>query len=159
MKLSKTMAAFLIASCLFQVNAQSKTQDGLKLVTAGDTVSFDVELDKAPQISGGQVAVLVCPINTSVNPFLPGEATSSGAQFSRVSSTSMIANQGQYSLSVQIPGDAPDAVWQAFFSYALPNGNFRELHHTEVEFRVLHRKYPELPQRLKIASTTVHPTP
>jgi hypothetical protein len=153
MKLSKTMASCLLASCLFQVNAQSQTQQGLKTVTAGDTISFDVGLDKAPQVSGGQFAVLVCPIN----PSLHDEATSSGAQFSRVSSTSIIANQGQYSLSVQIPGDAPDAVWEAFFSYALPNGNFRELHHAEVEFRVQHRKYPELPHRLDIASITVHP--
>jgi hypothetical protein len=153
MKLSKTMASFLFASCLLQVNAQSQTQHGLNTVTAGDTVSFDVGLDKAPQVSGGQLAVLVCPIN----PALHDEA--SGPQFSRVSSTSMIANQGQYSLSVQIPGDAPDAVWGAFFSFALPNGNSRELHHTRVEFRVQHRKYPELPERLEIASITVHPMP
>jgi|HubBroStandDraft_6_1064221.scaffolds.fasta_scaffold419470_2 hypothetical protein len=142
-----SLTALVFASCLLQLNAAPKHSAGLKVVTAGDAITFNLSLDTIPGFSGGRVAVLVCPINERV----PDEATSSGAQFSRASSAITNEGQGNYDLSVQIPGDAPDGVWEAFFSFALPNGNYRELRHARTEFKVQRRKYAQAPRAAEIA--------
>ena len=147
MKPSVTAIAFLFASCLLQSNAAPKHSDELKVMMAGDTITFNVKLVIPPSFSGGRVAVLVCPINEN----LPEEATSNGAHFSRVSSAVINADQQRYDLSVQIPGDAPDGVWEAFFSFALPNGNYEELRHPRTEFKVQRRKYAQVPRSAEIA--------
>lgn len=146
MKPFVTLVALLFSACFFQLNAAPNGSDELKVVTAGDTITFDLSLDPVPDFSGGRVAVLVCPIDEAV----PDEATSGGAQFSRVSSTLINANQGKYDVSVQIPGDAPDGVWGAFFSFALPNGNYRELHHVRTKFKVQRRRYSNVPRIAEI---------
>jgi hypothetical protein len=145
-KPSVTTVAFLFASCLLQLNAAPKHSDELKVVMAGDTITFNMKLVIVPGFSGGRVAVLVCPINER----LPEEATSSGAQFSRASSAVINADQQRYDLSVQIPGDAPDGVWEAFFSLALPNGNYEELRHPRTEFKVQRRRYAQVPRSAEI---------
>jgi hypothetical protein len=138
--------ALVVAAFLFQANAQSKPQNASKTVTAGDLITFDVELNQIPQFSGGRVAVMVCPINAN----LPDEAAPNGVFFSRVSSTETIPNQKKYVVTVQIPGDAPDGVWQAFFSFALPNGSYTELRHARVVFQVRRQEYSGVPLRAEI---------
>jgi hypothetical protein len=93
------------------------------------------------------VAVLVCPIEENV----PDQATSNGTQFSRVSSAIINANQEEYDLSVLIPGDATDATWGAFFSFALPNDNSRELRHAPTEFKVQRRTYSRVPRSVEVS--------
>src|ERR1700676_4421296 len=146
MKLSQVVVALVLASCSIQLNAHPKTQRELKTVTAGDSITFDVGLDEIPQFSGGRVSVLVCP----VNPNLPDQAIESGKQFARASYADTISNQKTYAVTVQIPGDAPDGVWEAFFSFALPNSSSRGLHHSRVEFQVRHRQYSGVPMRAAI---------
>jgi hypothetical protein len=147
MRLSRVVVALVLASCSIQLNAQPKSQRELKTVTAGDSIAFDVELDEIPQFSGGRVEVFVCPIN----PNLPDEASESGKQFARASYMDTISNQKAYAVSVQIPGDAPDGVWEAFFSFALPNSSSRGLRQSRVEFMVRHRQYSGVPMRAAIA--------
>jgi hypothetical protein len=60
MKLARAALALVFAAFLFQSNVQSKPQNAVKAVTAGDPISFDVELNQIPQFSGGRVAVFVC---------------------------------------------------------------------------------------------------
>jgi hypothetical protein len=146
MKLARAVVALVVAAFLFQTNAQSKPQNASKTVTAGDLITFDVELNQIPQFSGGRVAVMVCPINAN----LPDEAAPNGVFFSRVSSTETISNQKKYVVTVQIPGDAPDGVWQAFFSFALPNGSYTELRHGRVVFQVRRQEYSGVPLRAEI---------
>ena len=146
MKLARAVVALVGAAFLFQANAQSKPQNASKTVTAGDLITFDVELNQIPQFSGGRVAVMVCPINAN----LPDEAAPNGVFFSRVSSTETIPNQKKYVVTVQIPGDAPDGVWQAFFSFALPNGSYTELRHARVVFQVRRQEYSGVPLRAEI---------
>jgi hypothetical protein len=141
MRLSQAVVVLVFASCSIQLNARPKSHTDLKTVTAGDSITFDVDLDETPKFSGGQVSVFVCPIN----PNLPGEATESGKQFARASYTGTISNQKTYAVSVQIPGDAPDGVWEAFFSFALPNSISRGLRQSRVEFQVRHRQYSGVP--------------
>ena len=147
MKPPAIAVALLCASCLLQLSAAPKHSDELKVMMAGDTITFNMKLVIIPGFSGGRVAVLVCPINER----LPEEVTSSGAQFSRVSSAVINADQQRYDLSVQIPGDAPDGVWEAFFSLALPNGNYEELRHPRTEFKVQRRRYAQVPRSAEIA--------
>jgi hypothetical protein len=147
MRLSHVVVALVLASCSLQLNAQPKLQRELKTVTAGDSITFNVELDEIPQFSGGRVSVFVCPIN----PNLPDEASESGKPFARASYTDTISNQKAYAVSVQIPGEAPDGVWEAFFSFALPNSSSRGLRHARVEFQVRHRQYSGVPMRAAIA--------
>ena len=146
MRLARAVVTLVFAVCLFQSNAQSKPQKAIKTVTAGDPITFDVELNQTPQFSGGRVSVLVCPINAN----LPDEAAPNGIPFSRVSYTDTISNQKRYAVSVQIPGDAPDGVWQAFFSFALPNGSSTELRHARVLFQVRRQEYSGVPVRAEI---------
>jgi hypothetical protein len=146
MKLARAVVALVVAAFLFQANAQSKPQNASKTVTAGDLITFDVELNQIPQFSGGRVAVMVCPINAN----LPDEAAPNGVFFSRASSTETIPNQKKYVVTVQIPGDAPDGVWQAFFSFALPNGSYTELRHARVVFQVRRQEYSGVPLRAAI---------
>lgn len=147
MRLSQLVAILVLASCSIHLNAQPKSQRELKTVTAGDTITFNVELDEIPQFSGGRVSVFVCPID----PNLPDVASESGKPFARASYTDTISNQKVYAVSVQIPGVAPDGVWEAFFSFALPNSSFRELRHQRIEFQVRHRQYSGVPTRAAIA--------
>ena len=146
MKLARAVVALVVPAFLFQANAQSKPQNASKTVTAGDLITFDVELNQIPQSSGGRVAVMVCPINAN----LPDEAAPNGVFFSRVSSTETIPNQKKYVVTVQIPGDAPDGVWQAFFSFALPNGSSTELRHARVVFQVRRQEYSGVPLKAEI---------
>jgi|SRR5580704_12748969 hypothetical protein len=147
MRQPQIVVALVLASCFIQLNAQSKSEKDLKTVTAGDSITFNVGLDQIPQFSGGQVYVLVCPID----PNLPDVATENGKQYSRASYTNTIANQKEYAVSVQIPGDAPDGVWEAFFSFALPDSSYRELRHARVEFQVRHRQYSGVPSSAAIS--------
>jgi hypothetical protein len=146
MRLPQIVVPLVFASCFFQLNALSKSEKELKTVIAGDSVTFDVGLNEIPQFSGGRVMVLVCPID----PNLPDQATENGKQYARASYTDTISNQKKYTVSVQIPGNAPDGVWEAFFSFALPNSSFRELRHTRVEFQVRRRQYSGVPMRAAI---------
>lgn len=146
MRLPQIIVALVFASCLLQLNAQPKSGKELKTVTAGDSITFDVGLDEIPQFSGGRVMVLVCPID----PNLPDQASENGKQFSRASYTDTISNQKDYAVSIQIPGNAPDGVWEAFFSFALPDSSFRELRHPRMEFQVRHRRYSGVPMRAAI---------
>jgi len=146
MKLARVTVALVFAAFLFQANAHSKPQNALKAVTAGDLITFDVELNQIPQFSGGRVAVLVCPINAN----LPDEVAPNGVFFSRASSTETISNQKKYNVTVQIPGDAPDGVWQAFFSFALPNSSYTELRHARMIFQVRRQEYSGVPLTAKI---------
>lgn len=147
MRLSPVVIALALASCSIQLNAQPKSQRELKTVNAGDSITFDVELNEIPQFSGGRVSVLVCPIN----PNLPGEAIESGKEFARASYVDTVSSQKTYTLSVQIPGGAPDGVWEAFFSFALPNSSSRGLRSPNVEFQVRHRQYSGVPTSAAIA--------
>ena len=142
MRLLRVVVVLIFATCLLQSNAQSKSQKELKTVTAGDSITFGVRLDEIPQFSGGQVAVLVCPIQAT---FPSDESAEDGRQFSRVSSTETVSNQKEYAVSVRIPGDAPDGLWEAFFSFALPNGSFTGLRQASVKFQVRRRQYSGLP--------------
>jgi hypothetical protein len=146
MRLARAVVTLIFAVCLFQSTAQSKPQKASKTVTAGDLITFDVDLNQIPQFSGGRVSVLVCPIN----PSLPDDAAQSGIPFSRVSYTDTISNQKKYAVSVQIPGDAPDGVWEAFFSFALPNGQSTELRHARLVFQVRRQEYSGVPVRAEI---------
>jgi hypothetical protein len=112
-----------------------------------DSFTFDVDLDESPKVSGGRVSVFVCPIN----PNLPEEASENGRLFARASYTDTISNQKAYAVSVQIPGDAPDGVWEAFFSFALPNSSSKALRQSRVEFQVRHRQYSGVPLGATIA--------
>ncbi len=147
MRLSQVALVLVFASCSIQLNARPKSQKEIKTVTAGDSITFNVDLDQTPTFSGGQVSVFVCPIN----PNLPGEALESGKLFARTSYTDTISNQKAYALSVQIPGDAPDGVWEAFFSFALPNSSSKGLHQSRVEFQVRRRQYSGVPMGALIA--------
>lgn len=146
MKLARVVVVLAFAAFLFPSNAQSKPQNAFKTVTAGDPITFEVELNQIPQFSGGRVAVFVCPINAN----LPDEAAPNGVFFSRASSTETISNQKKYVVTVQIPGDAPDGVWQAFFSFALPNGSYTELRHARMIFQVRRQEYSGVPLRARI---------
>ena len=147
MRLSQVVVVLVLASCSIQLNARPKSQRELKTVTAGDSITFDVNLDETPAFSGGRVSVFVCPIN----PNLPDQASESGKPFARASYTDTISNQKAYAISVQIPGDAPDGVWEAFFSFALPNSSSRGLHQSRVEFQVRRRRYSGVPMGATIA--------
>jgi hypothetical protein len=147
MRLSQVVVALVLASCSIQMNAQPKSQRELKTVTAGDSITFDVELDETPKFSGGRVSVFVCPIS----PNLPEEAKESGKPFARGAYTDTISDQKAYAVSVQIPGDAPDGVWEAFFSFALPDSPSRGLRQSRVEFQVRHRQYSGVPMGAAIA--------
>jgi len=138
MKKSMAVTFLVLVACLFQQNAKSKQ---LKVVDSGDTVTFTVQLDATPQFSGGRVSVLVGPTNGN----LPGDITNNG-QYSRAAGTDTIANQSTYNVSVQIPGDAPDGVWEALFSYALPNGSLAPLEQGRQLFRVKHKKFSGVPR-------------
>jgi hypothetical protein len=106
MRLSRVVVVLVLVSCSIQLNARPKSQGELKTVMAGDSITFNVDLDETPTFSGGRVSVFVCPIN----PNLPDEARENGKQFARASYTDTISNQKAYAVSVQIPGDAPDGV-------------------------------------------------
>jgi hypothetical protein len=151
MKPPVTAVALLFASCLLQLSAAPKHSEELKVVRAGDTITFNVRMDTIPDFPGGRVAVLVCPIEENV----PDAATSDGTQFSRVSSAIINSNQEKYDLSVLIPGDAPDATWGAFFSFALPNGSSRELRHAPTEFKVQRRTYSRVPRSVEVSIVSV----
>jgi hypothetical protein len=138
--------SFLLVSCMFQGSANSKPREELKVVSAGDLVTFNVQLGKTPQFSGGHVAVLVGPINIS----LPDDLLVSQTQYSRVSSTDTIANQNAYRVSVRIPGDAPNGVWEAFFSFAVPNGSYRLLRHARQIFKVQRQDFSGVPKNATI---------
>jgi len=137
MKKSIVVMFLILVACLVQQNSKSEQ---LKVVSAGDTVTFTVQLDATPQFSGGRVSVLVGPVSASSH-----DITNNG-QYSRVAGTDTIANQDTYNVSVQIPGDAPDGLWEAFFSYALPNGSSAPLIHGSQSFRVKHKKFSGVPR-------------
>jgi hypothetical protein len=145
MKASLPSLASLLVTCVLSTNAVPKHSEELKVVKAGDIVTFNIKLDPAPDFSGGRVAVLICSLYDYAE-FLNAGMVSSAPQLSRVSSTDMIPRQDQYTLSVQIPGETPDGEWQAFFSYSLQNGNYRELHHAHTAFRVQGRTFPQAPR-------------
>jgi hypothetical protein len=136
----------LIISCLFQGSANSKPREELKIVNAGDLVTFNVQLGQTPQFSGGHVTVLVGPINISV----PDDVIVSQTQYTRTSSTDTIANQNAYKVSVRIPGDAPNGVWEAFFSFAVPNGSYFPLRHARQIFRVHRQDFSGVPENATI---------
>jgi hypothetical protein len=146
MRLPQIVLVIVLASCSIQLNAHPKSQRELKTVTAGDSITFDVGLDETPQFSGGQVIVLVCPID----PNLPDQALESGKQYARSSYADTISNQKTYAISVQVPGDAPNGVWEAFFSFALPNSTSRSIQHSRIEFQVRRRQYSGVPMRAAI---------
>jgi hypothetical protein len=140
-KMNKSLAlmGFLLISCLFQGSANSKEE--LKVVHAGDFATFNVQLAETPQFSGGHVAVLVGPININ----FPDDIIVSQTQYTRTTSTDTIANQNVYKMSVRIPGDAPSGVWEAFFSFAVPNGSYSPLHHARQIFKVQRQEYSGVP--------------
>jgi len=145
MKLSIVGLALPLTICVLQLNGAPKKSEELKVLSAGDTITFNLNLDPVPDFQGGRVAVLVCPLYDDAE-FLLAGMVSSAPQLSRVSSTETVANRGQYDVSVQIPEDAPDGVWHAFFSFSLPNGNYRELTHASTAFRVQGRRYSQTPR-------------
>lgn len=134
--------SLLLVSCLLVGNAKSQPQDELKTVTAGDLVTFKVQLDPPPQFSGGVVSVLIGPISGDH----PDEIALSGGHLTRTGNIETVMNQSSYELSVRVPGDAPNGVWQAYFSFALPNGGSRPLYHSEQKFRVKQQAYSGVPR-------------
>jgi len=100
-----------------------------------------VQLGATPEFSGGRLSVLVGPIDAN----MPDEILANG-RYTAVGGTDTIANQSTYSVSVQIPGDVPDGVWQAFFSFAVPNGSSVPLIHGRQIFRVQRHKYSGAPK-------------
>lgn len=52
MKPFVTLVALLFSACFFQLNAAPNGSDELKVVTAGDTITFDLSLDPVPDFSG-----------------------------------------------------------------------------------------------------------
>lgn len=134
--------SLLLASCFIVGNVKSQPQDELKTVTAGDLVTFKVQLDPVPQFSGGVVSVLIGPISRDH----PDEIALSGGHLTRTGNIETVVNQSSYELSVRVPGDAPNGVWQAFFSFALPNGGSRPLYHSQQKFRVKEQTYSGVPR-------------
>jgi hypothetical protein len=132
----------LLVSCLLVGNAKSQPQDELKNVNAGDLVTFKVQLDPAPQFSGGVVSVLIGPISRDH----PDEIALSGGHLTRTGNVETVVNQSAYELSVRVPGEAPNGVWGAYFSFALPNGGTKPLYHSEQKFRVKQQSYSGVPK-------------
>jgi hypothetical protein len=141
MRKSLVVISFMLCSGLFQASAKPKPREELKVVNAGDLVTFNVQLGKTPQFAGGHVAVLVGPININ----LPDDIIVSEAQYTRVSSADTIANQNTYKVSVRIPGDAPSGDWEAFFSFAVPSGSYSPLRHARQIFKVQRQDFSGVP--------------
>jgi hypothetical protein len=80
---------------------------------------------------------------TNIN--LPDDIIVSETQYTRASSTDTIANQNTYKVSVRIPGDAPSGEWEAFFSFAVPNGSYSPLRHARQIFKVQRQDFSGVP--------------
>lgn len=130
----KALAALSVGLCLFAVNSESKSADGLKTVKAGETMTFEVTLSQSPP-DGGQLQVLVGPFfeswpDNDQHPWCKDNLC-------RGAYVPTIASRTSYEVCIQIPGDVTqEGLWEAFVGFALPNGDFRELAHGEMKFWV-----------------------
>lgn len=105
------------------------------LVRAGETVTLNVKLDKAPNFAGGQLATRVAPENSSVKSFLHAATTD--------------AQQGQqeFSIRIPIPLGGPAGVWHVEnLTFTLPNGEVKPLKFKDVDFTVLPRASVVVPE-------------
>lgn len=132
---SVVSALFLVFCSLGGDRAASRPQAGSDTVTAGDFITFVVDLNQAPQFDGGRLQIIACP--------------GSGHQFddlrgSLCRATYLATRPGEqrYNLSLQIPGDENrEEWWEASAAFALPNGDFKELAWPKVTFKVTPRVY------------------
>jgi hypothetical protein len=126
--------------------AEPQPPNGLDSVNAGDTKSFLVELENPPQFSGGRFQLLVGPFDEQQGELHPW----CEKNLCRTSYTDIVQDLKTYTLTVQIPGDAPTGIWVAYIAFALPNGDFKEIaHEKRVRFQVINHPYSGLPLKVK----------
>ena len=123
--LSKLLVAFTL---LGSASAQQMAQiDAVKNTTikAGETITFQIKLDTAPNFSGGSVSLTIGPKDTaSKTPDIPSAA-------------SLSSEQGLLRLGFLIPVKSPSEKWHIKrLSFTVPGTSERPLNFTDVEFDV-----------------------
>jgi len=133
------LLALLFVSCLIPGSAEPSPQKGPDVVTAGQFVSFLLELNQAPQFDGGRLQVIACPVDA-----LRGNLC-------RACYETTATGKPRYTLTLQIPGDEDkEELWEASVAFALPNGDFVDLTRRKVTFRVRPKLFfrPDNPLRV-----------
>jgi hypothetical protein len=141
-----SLAVLILATSLVCGNAEPKSRSSLDSVNAGDTKDFVVELENPPEFSGGRLQLLVGPFDEQQ----PERHPWCEKNLCRTACTDLVRDLKTYTLTAQIPGDAPTGIWAAYVAYALPNGDFTEIgHEKRVRFQVIKHEYPGLPLKVK----------
>lgn len=97
-----------------------------KTVRAGQTVTFTIKLDKAPSVSGGQLAIRIGPRDRSPQ------------ILARVATADANEGERELSISIPIPLGGPVGVWHVEnLTFTLPNGDSRPLGFNGIDFTVL----------------------
>lgn len=132
------LAAVLCGSATGQETAQIKTQGALE-VKAGDTINFEVVLDKAPSVKDITVSV-------SIGPKDPSPVNGSGGSGSPTD-----ASRTHFRVSLPIPATAQSGVWHVTaVALNFPGGN-KTLKFPETDFSVRENEKLVLPDSATLA--------
>lgn len=105
-----------------------------KTVRAGQTVTFTITLDKAPNFVGAQLAMRIGPKDRSPE------------VLARVGTATANEGETEFPISIAIPLGGPVGVWNVEnLTFILPDREARPLKFNAIEFTVLPRRDPILP--------------
>jgi|GEM_PF-4479559 len=143
-KVVPILLASLLLAGLFALHAQQQTAE-MKVdhetgVTAGESVTFTVTLDRAPSVEGTTVSLNASPLQ----PDPSGASASGGAGPSNPERT-------VYRFAVRIPVTASTSVWHVTnVSLGIPAAPNKPLKFKDVQFKVRERKDIVLPDSAQI---------
>lgn len=111
-------------------------------VRAGQNVTFNITLDKAPNFAGGYVSLRIGPNDASLQRF----ATSRNPELPE--------GQREISISIPIPPDVPKSLWHIVsLSFVQPDNRRVDLKFKGGEFEVLPKRKLVIPDS---ATVTIH---
>jgi hypothetical protein len=146
----KRTSALVVLLVAFAGHGEAKPmpKDQLDCVKAGEVKTFVVELEKATTFSGGRLQLLVGPFDEQQSDRHPWCENN----LCRSSTVDFVPGKKKYTMSIQIPGEAPNGIWVAFIGYALPNSDFTDITPKKrVRFQVvenLGRLCPEMKRKV-----------
>jgi hypothetical protein len=137
------LALFFIFCSLGGDHAEPRPHQGTDTVTAGDFITFVVDLNQAPQFAGGRLQVIACPGD--------GPLFDLRGSLCRATYSEATLGQQRYTLSLQVPGDEDkEEWWEASVAFALPNGEFKDLAWPKVKFKVAPKAFFKPGDPLKV---------
>ncbi len=133
------LVALLGIAGFSQQSAKMKPVDGSSQVSAGEVITFEVTLDKAPNFNGGSIGLAVGPKDPV-------------SEISEIRYNSAVPkDQATFTVGILIPANSPSERWQIkSLGFVGPGSGEKLLLFTPFEFDVVEARKLVIPEKARI---------